>query len=196
MTDRDKWNRHYRELSSVSPSPCYALETNSHLLPAQGRALDLAAGRGGNALFLARQGLLTEAWDISGAALQQLDSLAKQQGLTITIQERDVVACPPEADSFDVIVVSRFLDRPLCRDISNALRTGGLLYYQTFTRTRPDTKQGPSNPDYLLEENELLQLFSDLRLVAYREEGLIGDTAQGLRGEAWLIAQRTSYTTF
>jgi cyclopropane fatty-acyl-phospholipid synthase-like methyltransferase len=191
MSDRDKWNRRYRESSAIPTTPCQALESHSHLLPQQGDALELASGRGGNALFLARHGLRTEAWDISEEALQQLETLASQKGLSITTQERDVVACPPEADSFDVIVVSRFLHRPLCRDISNALRIGGLLYYQTFTMVRPDTKHGLGNPDYLLEENELLRLFPGLRLVSYREEGLIGDTARGFRGEAWLIAQRT-----
>ena len=37
---------------------------------------------------------------------------------------------------------------------------------------------------------EPLELFPDLRLLAYREEGVFGDPAEGLRNEAWLVAAR------
>jgi tellurite methyltransferase len=48
--------------------------------------------------------------------------------------------------------------------------------------------RGPGNPLFRLAPNELLRLFPGLRVIAYREEGLFGDSAQGLRNEAWLVA--------
>jgi hypothetical protein len=42
-----------------------------------------------------------------------------------------------------------------------------------------------------LGENELLKLFTGLRLRVYREEGSIGDTSAGLRNEAMLVAQQS-----
>jgi hypothetical protein len=70
-----------------------------------------------------------------------------------------------------------------------ALSLGGLLYYQTFIDERvADT--GPRNPAYRLRRNELLSLFSGLRLLVYREEGLVGDLERGFRNEAMLVAMR------
>lgn len=89
--------------------------------------------------------------------------------------------------AFDVIVVSLFLDRTLTDGIIAALKPGGILYYQTYTLEKIGQK-GPGNPDYLLAENELLSLFSPLRIVYYRENGRIGDVNLGLRNEAQLIA--------
>ncbi len=188
----NKWDSHYLHHSSESPQACQLLQEFKHLLPAQGRALDLACGRGGNAILLASHGLESHAWDSSAQALQQLDSDAQEHQLTIHTQQRDVIASPPAPESFAVIVVSRFLHRPLCPSLIHALRPGGLLFYQTFTRKRPAGMRGPSNPDYLLAPGELAQLFAPLRLRLYREEGDCGDLQQGLRGQAWLIAQQPS----
>ncbi|MFU8833506.1 MAG: SAM-dependent methyltransferase, partial [Wenzhouxiangella sp.] len=66
---------------------------------------------------------------------------------------------------------------------------GGLLFYETFTREKVDDA-GPSNPDFLLAPNELLHLFSPLRLLAYREEGVVGDAGRGLRNVAYLVGRR------
>lgn len=186
------WGQYYQQIPPGAIEPCAVLQDYAHLLPPQGRALDLACGRGGNALLLAQAGLHCEAWDLSAAALDQLQRQAQQHGLMIDCQQRDVLTLPPEPESFDVIVVSRFLSRELCPHIIAALRPGGLLYYQTFSRERPAHIRGPNNPDYLLAPGELYQLFSSLRLCAYREEGLLGDTSQGMRGEVWLVAQKNT----
>ena len=185
----DKWDQRYRNAASGEPEAATVLRTNAHLLPTTGEALDLACGLGGNALLLARHGLSTQAWDISAEAIAQLAARATRLGLPLHADRRDVMATPPAADSLDVIVVSRFLERALCPALVAALRPGGLLFYQTFTRekARPG---GPSNPAFLLAENELLSLFAGLRLHVYREEGALGDAEQGLRNEALLVASR------
>ena len=165
------------------------LVENLHLLPRSGIALDLACGRGANALLLAEAGLKVLAWDRSAEELARLRNAAAARGLAIEAERRDVVARPPCADSVDVIVVSRFLDRSLMPALQAALRRGGLIYYQTFIDAAVSDR-GPRNPDYRLRDNELLTLLPDLRLVVYREEGLIGDTSQGFRDQAMLVARR------
>ncbi|MCK5918652.1 MAG: hypothetical protein KAG34_09510, partial [Cocleimonas sp.] len=90
---------------------------------------------------------------------------------------------------YDVIVVSYFLQRNLFSAIINALKTGGLLFYQTWSQQSIDTS-GPSNPDFRLQQGELLALCADLRVVNYREEGGLGDIQQGNRNEAWIIAEK------
>jgi tellurite methyltransferase len=160
-----------------------------HLLPTRGVALDLAAGLGGNALLLAGHGLEAHAWDISPVAMERLRGFAAKRGLAVATEVRDAVREPPEAGRFDVIVVNRFLERSLAPALIAALRPGGLLYYQTFSRARVDDT-GPKNPAYRLDDNELISLFRPLTLRAYREEGLLGDLERGLRNEAWLVGQR------
>ena len=188
-TDQVKWDRIYTDGAGKSAEPCHVLSSHSHLLPPGGAALDLACGRGGNALFLAARGYNTRAWDISAVAIQRLADLARQHGLPLTAQQRDVTATSPEPASFDIIVVSRFLDRAMAPAICAALREQGLLFYQTFIHEKvSDT--GPHNPAYRLQANELLHLFSPLHLIYYHEEGCVGNTGQGLRDEAMLIAQK------
>lgn len=186
--DRRKWQARYAEHSIGPSSPAEVLSHYQHLLPQQGVALDLACGLGANALLLAKHGLTTHAWDIAENALQSLQNEAEKSGLVIHSNCRDVVAMPPAVESFDVIVVSRFLHRPLIPQLITALRPGGLIFYQTFIREQV-SEQGPKNPNYRLASNELLQLFSPLTIRLYREEGCCGDTTQGLRNEAMLIAQ-------
>lgn len=187
--DREKWEAIYTTQAPAEARAAAVLLEFTHLLPASGRALDLACGRGGNALHLARHGLTVEAWDITQAALDLLNAQAVQTGLTLRTELRDVVAAPPPPASFDVISVSRFLDRKLVPQLCTALRPGGLIFYQTFVREAVSA-EGPSNPEYRLGPNELLELFASLRVLAYREEGRSGDLSRGLRDEAWLVAAK------
>jgi len=185
-----KWDDRYRRSSVVDARPARVLTDYGHLLPAAGDALDVASGLGGNAVFIARRGLRVQAWDLSAVAMTKLRDYAAEQGLEVYAQARDVSREPLPREAFDVIVVSRFLDRALPSALVTALRPGGLLFYQTFLRESVGGATGPRNPRFLLGTNELIRLFCALRLVAYREEGLIGDQGAGFRNEALFIGQK------
>jgi len=187
---REKWNGRYRDTERV-PCPAQVLADNLHLLPKRGRALDLACGLGANALLLAERGLEVSAWDLSPVAIERLRRESVRLGLKIDTQVRDVQRLPPRPDSFDVIVVSHFLDRSLASPIWHALKPGGLLVYQTFTREAV-TDSGPSNPEYRLGRNELIRLFPGAIVRFYREEGRVGDPTKGTRDLAMLVAQRAA----
>ena len=182
------WDKHYDDSDSL-PAAAEVLSENRHLLPTSGRSLDLACGLGGNALLLARHGLDVWAWDSSLTAIAQLDQCAQTKGLRLHAEVRDVVACPPEPTRFNIIVVSRFLERALAPALMAALQPGGLLFYQTFTAIKIQDGR-PNNPAYLLGDNELLSLFADLRVRVYREENRLGDLRRGWRNMALLVAER------
>lgn len=186
---RQKWDSIYRNTDTDFPAPCTVLQHHQHLLDKKTTALDLACGRGANALCLAENGLDTSAWDISAYALQRLAAKADEKRLTLSLETRDLSERPPQPFSFDVIVVSRFLERNIMKAIKNAVKSGGLIFYQTFIREKADNI-GPNNTDYLLNKNELLHYFNDWQIIFYVEEGLVGDLKQGIRNEAMLIAQR------
>ena len=109
--------------------------------------------------------------------------------MDIRAQVRDVEANPPGPGTFDVIVVSYFLERDIIPDLIQALRPGGLIYYQTFTRQRVSDR-GPQREESRLDDQELLQLFSGLQVLFYREEGCVGDVQKGFRDEAMFIGRR------
>lgn len=185
-----KWDDTYRKLEGkpISES-CWVLRNHTHLLPAQGKCLDLACGRGANALLLAECGLESHAWDISPVALEAVEEKALSKSLKINTLQRNVEQHPPEIHSFDVIVVSQFLHRPSCADLVKALKPGGLLFYQTYHQHKLNSK-GPSNEKFLLQPQELLSLFSDLEVVLYREDGRSGNLMEGLRDLSYFIGRK------
>jgi len=188
MSTRAKWNERYRGAAGERQAS-RVLRENLHLLPDNGRALDLACGLGGNAILLAQQGLQVDAWDIADVPVAALQEVALEQQLAIQAEVRDVEANPPGPETFDVIVVSYFLGRDIIPALKQALKPGGLIYYQTFTRQRVSDR-GPQRAEFRLAEQELLQLFSGLQVLFYREEGCVGDVQQGFRDEAMLVGRK------
>ena len=189
MTEvRAKWDAIYSK-GAEAPAPLDALLRFSSLLPTEGRALDVACGRAANAMVLARRGLEVSAWDISPVVIEWVANTFAEEGLRVDAQARDIAAEPPDANSFDVIVVANYLDRTLAPHLCAALRPGGWLIYQTFVVDKVDDV-GPSNPEYLLATGELLSLFDGLITRAYMDFGSSGDGATGLRNAALLIAQK------
>ena len=185
MPNQAEWNQRY-QAQDTFPSACYVLTQYQYLLPKQGKVLDVACGLGANALLLAQHGLETHAWDYADNALQKLQQQALQKQLTLHTACRDIEVNPPEALSFDVIVVSRFLERSLFPSLIAALRPQGLLFYQTFTQAKV-SDAGPKRSAFRLKDNELLHLCSKLHIMVYQELGILGDVQQGLRDEACLV---------
>lgn len=191
---RQHWDQCYRSVDIGAAQPARVLLECSHLLPARGRALDLACGAGANACYMARQGLDVYAWDISPQVITKLQEHSDLLKLGIHAQVRDVESYPPEHESFDVIVVSRFLYRPLFPALERALKPGGLLFYQTFCG-QPVVVNGqtvgPGNPNYRLRPKELLAAFRDLRVLFYREDGARGDQqCGGLPDQAMIVVAK------
>jgi tellurite methyltransferase len=54
-------------------------------------------------------------------------------------------------------------------ELVKALQPGGLLIYKGYTRGQAKFGGGPTNPDYLFRENELLNAFRGLQVLHYAE---------------------------
>jgi len=189
MTDQstqDKWDSRYRE-AGLPGAPATVLLENAHLMPRRGTALDLACGLGANSLLLAERGLETHAWDISPVAVEKLRAVAHDRKMPIIAEVKDALRDPIPPEKFDVIVVTHYLERALTQSLIEALKAGGLLFYQTFTRTAV-SEEGPQKDEWRLADGELLTLFAPLRPLVYREEGRIGDLNLGFRNKALLVA--------
>ena len=176
-----KWNARYAFANKTLPEPAAVFQYANEFLPSNGVALDVACGRAGNAFHLASLGFDVYAWDISDTVIDWVNQHNKQRSepLKVFAEVRDVVLHPPEPESFDVIAVSRFLDRSICDALMAALKPDGILLYETFTA-------GLNNKNYSLEASEITQLFSELNVLFHKETEV---DANGM-ASAMLIAQR------
>jgi SAM-dependent methyltransferase len=170
--------------------PADWLIQHRRLLP-PGRALDLACGRGRNAIYLAEAGYRVEAWDRDEAALHTLSDHAKTLALsTVTTRLVDLEQQPEiSPTSFDVIIVFYYLQRDLMPQIMRALKPGGVLIYETFLIDNHERFNHPRRREFCLAHNELLALCSELRILVYREGAL--DPQQGPYTAA-IVAQRSA----
>lgn len=124
-------------------------------LPRSGNALDIGAGEGRNALFLASRGLNVLAIDQSSVGMQKADRLAQARGLSLTTQVVDLQHFDAAPASFDV-VTSIFVHLPaplraaVHQRIANWLRPGGLFILEAYA---PDqitrNTGGPKDPSRL-----------------------------------------------
>ncbi len=137
--------------------------------------LDLACGDGHNGIFLAAKDFSVVLADQSEEALSQ--ARLNAQAATVSVQfwpvdlEQEGIN-PLEGRMFSVILVFRYLHRPLIPCIAKSLRQGGILMYETFT-TEQARFGKPKNPDHLLKAGELLSWFHDWEVI-YTFEGTIG----------------------
>lgn len=149
-----------------SPSPW--LVRWAHLLPEGARVLDVACGPGRHMRWLSGLGHAVTGVDRDPAAL----AAAAAAGRTV---EADIENGPwPFAgETFDAVVVTNYLWRPLWPALLGSLAPGGVLLYETFAEGH-ETVGRPSRPDFLLRHGELLELCRGLRIVAY-EDGFLAD---------------------
>jgi SAM-dependent methyltransferase len=136
------------------------------LIPSGGRVLDVAAGNGRHARWLAKRGHPVDAVDRDSVAMA---SLAEVTGVHPLCADLENGAWPYERGRYAGVVVTNYLHRPLFPDLLGALDTGGVLLYETFAAGN-ERYGRPSNPDFLLRAGELLEVVQGtLRVVAYED---------------------------
>jgi SAM-dependent methyltransferase len=138
-----------------------------------GPVLDLASGDGHNGLFLAAKGLSVVLADRSDEALSKAREAAAGLQAKATVWKVDLEKPgenPLQEEEYSVILVFRYLHRPLMPCIRKALRPGGFLVYSTYTVDQAQFGK-PRNPDFLLKPGELMDWFKDWN-VLHHFEGL------------------------
>ncbi len=164
------------------------LKKHIHLLP-PGKALDVAAGEGRNAVFLAEHGFDVEAIDISPKALRKAHALARSRRVKIKTIIANLDFYPIGRRNYDLITDFYFLDRRLIPGIKKGVKKGGRVVFETYLAENQSLGLGgPQNPAYLLKPNELLQFFKGWRILFYRE-GIFKEGGRR-RVIASLIAER------
>jgi SAM-dependent methyltransferase len=133
------------------------------------RALDVAMGRGRHALPLARLGFRTFGVDANVEVTRQTVRAARDAGAPILAWCADLTSYPLPVASFDLVLVTRYLQRDLFPAIRDAVKPGGVVLYETFTVHQRALGTGPTSPDHLLRAGELRGYFEDFEIVFYEE---------------------------
>lgn len=164
-------------MSSNSPTARASALVTEHLeeirlAATQGPVIDLACGRGRHALYLAKSGIPVLGLDRNGDHLRELEVSARGLATKPTPVRCDLETgqgIPVRSGTCGVILVFRFLFRPLASAIEDALRPGGILLYETFTLAERESGRGPRRKEFFLEPDELPALFPGLDVISYRE---------------------------
>ncbi|MBN2605751.1 MAG: methyltransferase domain-containing protein [Thiotrichales bacterium] len=158
--------------SRILWQPCTLLKQTVENNFSPGRALDIGCGGGRDAVYLSQQGWQVTAIDKQEAVLSRARQLADNHHQTIDFRSCDLseLSCLPD-ETFDLIVMVRYLNRDLYSWIRQHLAPGGLLVVQTFTEG-VEAFGSPKNPNFILRAGELAKTFSDFEIIVDKIEPL------------------------
>jgi SAM-dependent methyltransferase len=164
----------------------------------QAPVLDLACGKGRNGLYLLAHNIKVVFADINESSLLGI----KQSFNTHTSflaefwevdfekkssDEYNSATLPLKGKQFSAVMVFNYLHRSLFEQIKQATIPGGFVIYETFTVDQPQFGR-PKNPHFLLKPNELMEVFSDWKVI-HSFEGII-DNEGSKKAIAQIVAQK------
>ncbi|HAM44479.1 MAG TPA: class I SAM-dependent methyltransferase [Propionibacteriaceae bacterium] len=176
MTDSATWTERYAAAAMVwdtTPNQ-FVVEACTNLPP--GRALDLGAGEGRNAIWLAGRGWTVTAVDFASIAVGRIASHAALQSVRLDAIVANALNYHPAPDSFDLALLC-YLQLPvgqLRKAISNAvsgLDVGGRLVVVAHDESNlPNGVGGPKDPDLLTNADTVAKIATELGLQVVRAE--------------------------
>lgn len=129
--------------------------------------LDLACGSGRHGRYFLELGHPVLLLDIDLSGVADLQGQPNAELIGVDLENGN--PWPLGNRQFGAVIVCNYLWRPLFPHLIRAVAPGGLLLYETFMRGQE--KHGrPSNPDFLLAENELFERLKDsFRILAFEQ---------------------------
>jgi tellurite methyltransferase len=184
--DRQRWEERYAAgYCGPERAPTEFLVAHADLI--HGRVLDVAAGSGRNALFLARRGNAVDAIDISFTGLHSARAAATAEGIELRAVQADLECFPLPVARYDAAINIRYLQRSLFEPLQRAVKPGGIILFETFLIDQ-QMFEHPRNPAHMLQHGELRRAFAGCEILVY-SEGLVG-SADGSAYLARLLARR------
>ncbi|MFB6080336.1 MAG: class I SAM-dependent methyltransferase [Haloferacaceae archaeon] len=183
MTD---WDERFRTGQyPTDPEPAALLERYVDALE-PGRALDVAAGTGRNAVFLAERGYDVDAIDRSREGLRITRRRARDRGVADRLDcvQADVPSYAFPVERYDLVTISFYRAVDRLPDVMDALAPGGILFYEHHLRSPGPYEVGPRTDRHRFGANELLHASLDLTVLAFEattETGTDGRTATRTR---------------
>lgn len=165
--DAQTWNERYAATDlmwSAGPN-MFVEELCRDLTP--GRSIDLAAGEGRNAIWLAEQGWESTAVDYSDVAIDKARRIAERRGVTITAEVADLTTYEPTVDGYDLVLVAYLqlprqqLD-PILRRAAAAVAPGGTFLLVCHDRENLEHGYGgPQHVEVLTSPDQVVAALGD-----------------------------------
>ena len=176
-TDFDHWQERFAgDEYRFGTEPNAFLKARAHLLRKGETALAIADGEGRNGVFLAQQGLDVLSVDFSPNAQAKARRLAAARGVTMRVEQVDIINWTWPANAFDVIAAIFFQfagpdDRiKIFAGIKKALKPGGVLLLEGYRPKQLEYKTGGPGKIENLYTRELLEAaFADFASIDIRE---------------------------
>jgi SAM-dependent methyltransferase len=171
------WNKRFENEHYIfGLKPNEYLRAHAALLAPQSRVLCVADGEGRNSVWLARQGMRVEAFDISEVGVAKARKLAADANVTVEFSVADCEEWRWPAETHDAVVAIfvQFADPPmrerLFSNMIQSLKRGGLLVLQGYTPKQLDYKTGgPPILSHLYTADLLRAAFATLEVIELRE---------------------------
>jgi len=182
--DEAGWDRRYADGARAFPSdPIPLVAELASPLPA-GRALDLAAGAGRNAVWLARRGWRVTAVDFSRVGLERAAGRAAELGLELECVHADLYEYRPPAAVFDLVLIAYMHPQTAKRAAvfaaaAAAVAPGGHLLVVGFDETDPHLGGGPADPERRFSVSRLSGAFPGIELERCERVTRERQTAEG-----------------
>jgi 2-polyprenyl-3-methyl-5-hydroxy-6-metoxy-1,4-benzoquinol methylase len=196
----DFWNKRFDTPDYIfGRAPNEYLQTQAKRYLKKGDAvLCVADGEGRNSVWLAKQGMQVDAFDLSEVALKKAIALAKEEAVEVqfTLASSDTWDWLPNQYDVVVAIFIQFADpvmRPrLFAQMASTLRPGGILIVQGYTPKQLEYKTGgPSILEHLYTEDMIRALIGDLEpidLCLYEKELSEGPKHTGMSALLGLVA--------
>jgi len=140
--------------------------TDAARLTKPGRALDLACGRGRNAIYLTEKGWSVIGIDIAPPAIEGVDVRV------LDLETADPL--PFDDGAFDMVCIIHFLWRPLFAEARRVTRVGGMVVSAIHT------VRSSMNPKYTVAMGELRSFFAGWEILIDREDEIAEIAAKKL----------------
>ena len=198
----DFWNKRFDTPDYIfGRAPNEYLQTQAKQYLKKGDAvLCVADGEGRNSVWLAKQGMQVDAFDLSEVALKKANALATEQAAHVqfTLASSDTWDWLPNQYDAVVGIFIQFAD-PVMRtrlfaQMASTLRPGGVLIVQGYTPKQLEYKTGgPSILEHLYTEDMIRALIGDLEpidLCLYEKELFEGPKHTGMSALLGLVARK------
>ena len=167
--------RNYWDERWAAEGDIFGLEPNRFVFEAlgdvpPGKVLDLGAGQGRNAVWLATRGHEVTAVDLSSVATDRAEELARRVGVRIHGIATDLGTWKPPSQAFDVVLLSYLHVEPVLRANIHAgavasVVPGGMLFLVAHHRDNLEHGVGgPQLPELLVDEEALAADFIGLEI--------------------------------
>ena len=189
------WNRRFAEAGYLfGTAPNEWLREHAAVWTPGQRVLSVADGEGRNSVWLARQGLLVDAFDLSEVGVAKARRLAASAGVAVQFAVSDCDTYPWPRDAYDGVaaIFVQFADPALrgrlFANVKRTLKPGGTLVLQGYTPKQLDYKTGgPPHASHLYTEALLRDAFADFDVMELREYEAELAEGSGHRGRSALI---------